>query len=307
VTKSINPFHLPDSLRTQPLCPWEHTSHHDFYVDVDNAKQAFDEFVQAMGDLALFLNHGRLVLVTGESGCGKTALVNRCVHWMVRELAARDLKAEVIDLTRSLLGRPALSVEDRVGAVCDELFGELRDRDALKRDAAKELEPDRNQPHRIYPRMPVALVDGRVLIILLPTPDELKNEVLRYGGLARGKMLFLAESALLDDHDVEDVLRAQRDWVPPITLSVGALRPGDVRRFVSDRLGRHSDQGSYPRMEEEAMDSLASLLRSVAQLQHILSRTYDARRASDLPYDEDCYVTEDEVRRQRMSWLGGVP
>jgi energy-coupling factor transporter ATP-binding protein EcfA2 len=249
------------------------------------------------------LKNGQLVLVTGESGCGKTALVNRCVHWVVQQTEGK-LKVEVIDLTGSLLGRPALSVDDRVGAVCDELFGELQDRNALKRGAVENLEPDRNLPHRIYPRMSRALVDNSVLIILLPTPDDLRNEVLRYGGLVRGKMLFLAESALLDHHDVDYIFRELRGLgISPITLSVGELRPGDVRKFISDRLRCHSDRGSYPRMTGEAMDSLEDLLRTVTQLQDILSGFYGARRASDLPYDEDCYVTEDEVRRYAESRL----
>ena len=171
--------------------------------------------------------------------------------------------------------------------------------------AFEALAPNNSQPHRIYPYLTRVLKDDRVAIILLPTPGDLRNEVIRYAGLARGRVLFLVESALLDEDDVTEILRAQRDGIPPIRLCVSSLRPGDVRKFASARLMHHSHRGSYPQMADGTLDSVEGMLRSVAQLQQTLFATYETRRDDGLAYDQDSWVTEDEIRRQFWHGLGG--
>lgn len=300
----INPFQLHGS-PTQLLCPWRYSSHRELYVDVDNSARAFQDFIQAMGDLSTLLTHGQLVLVTGETGCGKSALINRCVDWLIEELTARQLRGEVVDLTRTMNGMPQLPVADRLSAVCGLLLDQLNIDGLLTGGAFEALAPNNSQPDRIYPYLTRVLKDDWVLIVLLPTPADLRNEVIRYAGLARGRVLFLVESALLDEDDVSEILRAQRDWIPPIRLCVSPLRPGDVRKFAFARLGHHSDRGSYPRMSDGTLDSVESALRSIAQLQQTLFATYETRRRDGLPYDQDSWVTDDEIRRQFWQGLGG--
>lgn len=304
--RPLNPFHLPGLETIQLLCPWRHPGHHELYVDIDNTEQAFTEFVRYMGDLAVLRADGQLVLVTGDSGCGKSALINRCAGWTCAKLREMGCAGEVVDLTRTLNGMPQREIRDRLNITCSALFTELEVEEALKPDVVNQLKPDRDQPGQVFPHLRRALIDDRILIILLPNPGELENEVIRYAGLARGGILFLVESALLDERAVEEIRRAQRDGISPITLRVGELKTGDARRFVNHRLEIHSNNGIYPRLSGTAMDSVARL-RSIGQLQGTLSETYEIRRRSGLPYDEHSLVTYDEIQQQRRSWWRNGP
>jgi hypothetical protein len=302
----LNPFPLPGWQRTpmRPLCPWRDTQHRDYYVRVDDGDFQYDDFTQQMGDLSALLAEGRLVLVTGESGCGKTALVHRCADWVVREVERQggegglgpEARGLVLDLTGCLPDGPAQSIEHRAAHVCDELFGRLVDNGALRPQAVGQLSPDRDTPRRIYPRLAAALVEGLVLVVLLPTPGELAAEVVQYARAFAGpKVLFMAESDLLDPDEVADIVRQLEAWVPPLTLHVGALEEGDVRRFVEDRLKRHSTVGRYPRMSDEAIEFLTGMAKSIAQLQRTLHGTYESRRSRGLSCGEDDVVTVDDI------------
>lgn len=306
MNRPINPFCLPES-PTELLCPWLNSSHSELYVDVDGTAWAFEKFVDGMGDLATVRKYGQLVLVTGDSGCGKSALVNRCAHWARERLHALGHRGMIVDLTRVLNGLPRMPVEERMRVACDVLFAMLQREGALRHDALESLRPDRDNPRRFYLSVRDALVDDRTLLILLPSADDLADEVIRYAGMAQDRVLFLVESSLLGEEELDNIRHAQRNWIRPIMLCVGALEPGDVRTFIAERLRRHSDRGIYPRMTEETMDSVARLLQSVAQLQRALSGTYDRVLRSGRRYDDHSFVTADDVREEIRSWLGGGP
>lgn len=306
IRPALNPFPLPDWSRTpmRPLCPWKIPHHRSYYVPVDHTEFQYEDFIQQMGDLGALLAEGRLVLVTGESGCGKTALVHRCADWVVQEVERRreshelgpNARGLVLDLTGCLPDGPAQSIEDRAAYVCDELFGRLVDSEALRPQAVAQLSPDRDRPHRIYPRLGAALAEDLVLVVLLPTPGELAAEVVRYARAFAGpKVLFLTESDLLDPDEVADIVRQLEAWVPPVALHVGALEEGDARMFAQDRLKRHSKVGVYPRMSDEAIDFLSGWAKSVAQLQRTLHGTYESRRNRGLSCGEDDVVTVDDI------------
>jgi hypothetical protein len=302
----INPFCLPDS-PGKLLCPWMYPSHRELYVDLDNSKQAFEEFVHAMGSPTTLSDYGRLALVTGDSGCGKSALVHRCVDWVVEELKRNGLPSMPVDLTRVLHGRPQMEIEKRLSRACDSLFTRLLKQHVLKTEDAEYLRPDRDDPDRVYPLIPEALVDNRVLIVLLPSPGDLVNEVIRYAALVEPRMLFVVESALFEERNVYEIRNSPGALIQPITMSVGELQPGDAKAFIKDRLTRHSDRGIYPGMTEETMEAVARLLQSVAQLQRALSGTYGTLLHSGQRYDKNSFVTVDDVRQEIRRWLGGGP
>jgi energy-coupling factor transporter ATP-binding protein EcfA2 len=270
----INPFHLSGWPRMRPLCPWEEPQHRDYYVPVDRTETAFEEFVTEMADMVTLLRDGRLVLVTGETGCGKSALVNRCADWVVQQMAARKAGCEVLDLTAALNGLPEESIDKRMSTVCDQLFVELTRRQLMRADAVTALEAHREIPRRIYPNLPGATPKPTVLVILLPG-CELADEVIRYASLARGRILFFVESPFMQANDVRHIAESMERWGSPITLSVGQLEEGDVRRFASDRLKRHAEKGDYPKMTEDTMESLTGLLTSVSELQRVFHGVYE--------------------------------
>ncbi|WP_158851588.1 ATP-binding protein [Saccharothrix deserti] len=295
----VNPFPLPgwESTPMRPLRPWDRRAHRGYYVPVDGTESAFQEFQQEMGDLTGLLEYGRSVLVTGESGCGKTALVNRCADWVVGELAALGMRGVVLDLTGCLPTDRELSIDERIVEVCDQMFDLLVDHDALRPEAADRLKGDRDVPRRVFPRLGRALREDIALVVLLPSPNELVDEVIRYARMfSSAKVLFLAESAYLDPDDVADVVRQLETWVPPITLYLGPLDSGDAERFTEDRLSRHAEVGSYPRMSDDAMELVAKLCQTVAMLQRYLHGTYEHRLDSGLSYTEADLVSVEDIR-----------
>lgn len=295
----VNPFPLPgwESTPMRPLRPWHRPVHRDYYVPVDGMEDAFDRFRQDMGDLAVMLEYGRLALVTGESGCGKTALVNRCADWVVGELAGRDMRGVVVDLTGCLPTDQELSIDERTALVCDRMFDLLVDAGALRQESEDRLDAVRNVPGRVFPRLGRALREEVGLVVLLPSPNELVDEVIRYARtLNSAKVLFLAESAYLGTDEVADVVRQLETWVPPIALHVGPLDPGDAQRFAEDRLSRHAKAGTYPRMSDDAIELVAKHCQSVAMLQRFLHGTYEHKRETGLGYTEADLVTVEDIR-----------
>ncbi|HEV2783692.1 MAG TPA: hypothetical protein VGX25_30260 [Actinophytocola sp.] len=291
----INPFLPPDWAPMRPLCPWKQSYQRDYYVSVDDTDQAFKDFTQEMDDPTTLLHEGRLALVTGDSGCGKTALVHRCADDVARRLDGIGRTTEIIDLTDVLNGRRQQpTIDARMAIVCDRLFGALKSRGALRSDAVEELASDRDLPDRVYPYLPDALVDGIVLVVLLPMV-ELADEVMRYAAYATERMLFLVESSLLTKDEVSGVIRAQEAWGRLIGLHVGPLKRGDVARYVNDRLDRHSTDGDYPLMSEETMSRVEPRLQSVAQLQRALYGTYKERLRKAVRYDRSSSVTEQDI------------
>lgn len=281
----------------RPLRPFDRAAHRDYYVSVDGTERAFRDFQEEMGDLTGLLEDGRLVLVTGESGCGKTALVNRCADWVVRQLAAQGLRGVVLDVTGCLPTDQELSIDQRITEVCDQLFDLLVDHDVLRPDTREQLAGDRDVPRRIFPRLGRALRADTALIVLLPSPNELVDEVIRYARVLRSaKVLFLAESAFLGPDEVADLVRQLETWVPPVTLRVGPLDPGDAQRFAEDRLARHAETGCYPRMSDEAIELVARLCQSVAMLQRFLHGTYEQKLDSGLNYTEADLVSVEDIR-----------
>ncbi|MFD1151386.1 hypothetical protein [Saccharothrix hoggarensis] len=295
----VNPFPLPgwEGTPMRPLRPWDRQAHRSYYVPVDGTEAAFQEFCRQMDDLGGLLEYGRLALVTGESGCGKTALVNRCADWVVLELDRLGLRGVVLDLTGCLPTDKALSVDQRTVEVCDQLVDLLVDRDALRPDAVSRLEDAREVPRRVFPRLGRALREDVALVVLLPSPNELVDEVIRYARVfSSAKVLFLMESAYLGRDEVADVVRRLESWVPPITLSVGPLDPGDAQRFAEDRLARNADAGRFPRLSEDAIELVEKHCQSVAMLQRFLHGTYEHKLESGLGYTEADLVSVEDIR-----------
>jgi hypothetical protein len=288
----VNPFLVPgwEESPLRPLCPWRYQAHDELYVDVNHTLAAFQEYTRRMAAVENLREDGRLVLVTGESGCGKTALINRCAHWTRDRLAARGLRGEVVDLTRD---GSRQSVEERMSLVAERLLDELTHTGLIFPDVLRSL--DSVRPSRLYAALGSVLPDDVVLIVLLPPADEVVQEVVAYAGLARRKLLFFAESSYLDHAQVLRVRDSSP--VPPITLAVGPLNPGDVRRFIEDRLTRNEQRGHYPRISAETMDKAAGPLRSIAMLQRILSEVYEERGRQDSGYTDRDWVTYEDITR----------
>ncbi|PPK67615.1 hypothetical protein V5P93_005358 [Actinokineospora auranticolor] len=286
----VNPFLLPgwESSPLRPLCPWERPEDEGYYVPINHTAEAYEEFTAQMGALRWLDSGGRLTLVTGDSGCGKTSLVNRCVGWLLRALQERYQRGVVVDL--SLGPKTRQSVDERMAGVCALLFDRLLQEKVLDGERAAALRERLAQPERFYRYLAGELPDEVVLVVLLPATD-LVDEVVSYAHLAGRKTLFFTESSYLDERHAHLVRQGTAKVpIPPVALRVGSLRTGDVARFAADRLGRH-DRGHFPTMSATTVRSMAGPLRSIAMLQRVLSGVYEDRKNRGDRYSDTDEIT----------------
>jgi ribose 1,5-bisphosphokinase PhnN len=296
---ALNPFSLPELFGARvPLRPWQISSHEPYYVPVGNTQVAFDEFTRRMDTLTTLQREGQLVLVAGESGCGKTALINRCAWHVRKKLAAAETTGVVVNLQRALTGMHVAPGNERFAFVLHQLCAELDSEGALRQDADAIARKYEGQPEAIYRQLHNMLQPKHVAIVLLP-PSDLPDDVVRYGALSCRKVLFLTEF-VYGSHpkDVVDeiVAELERD-APPVTLRLGGLKSGDVPMYIKDRLKRHESEGKFPRMTNETMETLDLMLQSVAQMQSACHEVYEQRLVHGLEYDESSFVDLPEIAK----------
>ncbi|RLK61788.1 hypothetical protein CLV68_2329 [Actinokineospora cianjurensis] len=295
----FNPF-VPPQRRVGKamlsLRPIDDPAHDEHYVDVCGSARAYQRLTGSPDVVEDILTTGGYVLAFGESGCGKTALVNRCANWVRAALReALDAKVLVVDLRRHALALESSSVATRIGWACGRLVRALRDEDALVDPAAPEL--DSGDPDLILPELDALLDPSLALVVLLPDHLDLVREVLLYAsGMLSPRVLYLAESALLTDAQVRGIELALEDTRPPIVLRLRTLTRADVARFVDDRLRRHRAAGRYPGVADPALTELVST-KSVKTLQRTLVGTFEMLRGEAVNYSESYAVTLEDLNR----------
>ncbi|MEU5692893.1 hypothetical protein [Actinosynnema sp. NPDC020468] len=302
--KRVNPFAVPwfDS-PMQPLRPFDHESHEDFYVDVDGSFAEYARFHREMGDFDSMLRRGRVALVTGDTGCGKSALVNRCAGWVKQELGRRGHRVEVVDVTQAADPDDPIGIPERMSVVCDQLFDQVRDLGVLRPEVVDEFRGHRDLPHRVYPNLGGYLRADHALVVLLPEV-ALAREVVAYARYARGRVLFFLESTALGPDDVREVVRATESFTGLVDLRLGELREGDVHRFVRKRFAGH--EGGFPRLLEETLDWASGWVRSVAQLQRSMHSTYGYLMDQRTGYGDDDVVTKEDITAEVGRQAGGT-
>ncbi|OLR93823.1 hypothetical protein [Actinokineospora bangkokensis] len=272
MTEPVNPFAVPHHRQgaVLPLCPYRWPEHDDLYVDVCGSAAAFE---QALGEFDDFghLVEGGYVLVSGESGCGKSAMVNRLADRVRAGLGGLGLRTGVVDLT-AVLEDQEESIDQRMELVCGLLPGELRAA-GLLRQGAEALWTQNPNPRLVFPQLSTALEPGTAVVVLLPTPGDLILEVVRYARtLSSARVVFVTESAMLGDRllEIEERLEGFR---PAVVVQMRTLTEADVARYVADRLGRHAP-GSCPGITPGGLAALRSMCPSIKTLQKVAHGTY---------------------------------
>lgn len=307
----INPFTVVHyhARPMRPLSPFEFPEHRDYYVDIDHCKEEFAKFQRRFAGMPMPLEAALPVLVTGDTGCGKSALLRRCADWLRQRLAQGDcgLDCEIIDLTWKLEATEHLAIPRRAAEVSDELCTELEVRELVEEGRRDELARIRHQPDRVYGLLRTGLRPDRAVIILLPSVRDLPDEVVKYVMYPLDRVFFFMESAFLTEDDVELIVRRCERAITPILLRVGPLLKDDAMVFVKDRLSRHDGHGIFPRMSEADMHTLGQIPSlSVAQLQRDLHTAYQKRLEDGLRYDNDQMVTLADLG-QTFDWHGTDP
>ena len=305
----MNPYLIPglESTPYAPLCPHLNEDHHTFYVPVDDTEKEFFRFQDRMNSVGWLIERGRLVVVTGASGCGKTSLINRCAAWLRDELARAQLTGEIFTLTDSCT--PNQSIMLRMEQVVTELVDNLRDErrgvntrhiDLLESRIreTRELQDtsdrqDRQDRHaamvdRVYRYLlRDALPDDRVAIILLPPSSAMVAEIESYANFARHpRIVFFAETDRVDDLYQMWHTILTNDRTTPILLKVGLLNAGDSWTYARARQGSDPAGGSYPTVSEETMQRVTSAgVRSLRWLHALLHLAYEKLDSQDTRED----------------------
>lgn len=262
-----NPYAVAghERLPSSPLDPLSRPDDEDFYVDVGNSEEAFRQFQSAMDDVKVLRSRGQLIVVSGDSGCGKTSLMNRCAAWLGSRLRAAGVDPVVVDARRSVDGYESvlLSIEKRMHDVVDHLVSSLRARSVIP------VEPRFGDQDvaRTYRSIVDVIPDDRCLVVLLP-PSELAAEIEQYAALARYPgLVFFAETGYLKS-EVRRVPSAGE----LVVLEVGPLSVADGWRFIAARQDRVD---SVPRVSFETAQAMLSRgALSVAMLQRLMYGVY---------------------------------
>lgn len=266
VTGAVNPFEVPEMPpeSTDPLCPWRAPEQKKWYVDVDNTGQAFQEFrerFKALVDSRHLDAQGLLVVVTGESGCGKTSLLHRCAD-LVDELTNRVSVAGygagdfIIDLTRYVYAPDDESeVGNRVLAAAQEVLDRLDKRanvpvEALPPDGAPSI-----RYRTFYKQLARQAQDFEfTAIILLPEVSDFVRELKEYLFFAQhhARLVFFAESSATD---VEEFIDQERARSQIVGLRVHPVNEGDIRMFIKKRLAAHEPGRVAQISDDEALEA----------------------------------------------------
>lgn len=244
-----NPFTIPGRSESdgRPLCPWSHNQHEHLYAPVDHAESAFLEFQRVLtadGDLA---TAGRMLLVTGQEGCGKSALVHRAAWWAKAHIAAQaaaqpgapagTAPAHIVDLTTEYQPGEASAV--RVQRVMRLMLDEARQLNVLAQAELDGLDKREDDLTRALPYLSKALSrHGVTLLVLLP-PAEVPDDIRQYAASARPHLFFFAESSYLSEPEPGLSVNGK----PLVHLTVGLLEEADGWAFVDDRLRRAQTAG----------------------------------------------------------------
>lgn len=309
----MNPYLIPglEHTPTAPLSPHTNENHHMFYVAVDNTESEFRRFQDTMRSVGRLTEEGRLVVVTGKTGCGKTSLINRCAAWL-RDKLTNELEsaAVIFPLTRSakpdehITLRMEQVITDVIDHLSNEKHGVKTDDIDLLNLRIKEIKEitrirsvidreDRQKQHialvdRVYKYiMQDALPDDRIAIILLPPSSDLVSEIIHYADFAKyPRIVFFAETDYVDDVQRMWPRISTNDRMTPILLKVGPLNTGDGWTYAQARQGINSDDLSFPRVSEETMQRVTEgSAVPIRRLHWLLYMVYNDLVSQNTPKD----------------------
>lgn len=281
--------------------------HKDLYLAVDQTQQEYERFIGFAPTTATELDDaGRLVVVTGDRGYGKTSLIHRCVHHLKQSLTDASLK--IVNVTRF----PPFTAPSPDGQfVLDNYFDRLAHTVLTDLRRQDERYPDPGATPMpatsAYVNLSGKLRQHReVAAIILPAfQDQVTSPgqgddyalarahpVHHYMGFSVGRIMFFLES---------NNPEAVRSWhrhldgdgrAEALVLNLGPLNPRDGWTFAGGRLGR-APGATWPTVDKQMMENLLEMypgktLSGLRELCHDVWRQAIA--------DGDAEVTEKHIR-----------
>jgi hypothetical protein len=228
---------FPEDRYLEPLRPLRQSGDIDRYLDIDGAQEMFKQFTEAFERPEDWLASGHLIIVTGDSGYGKSSLIQRCAWWLhdhqqeacevvVLDWSDEDWPPESDERIKRVLGR----IQTRLSSYLDDeamtklashmsdfvdAFHYLGDALRMRRDAAGTLLP------------PIALV-------ILLAGYAMPAEVAKYYQLAcRGTFVF---AEVFDQDHIKEIEQKipgfRRSGADMQHLVTSVLKSGDAERLL---------------------------------------------------------------------------
>jgi energy-coupling factor transporter ATP-binding protein EcfA2 len=236
----MNPFRSPNSAHSgysSPLNPYSFVEHEQYYAPVDETQVAFETYNNFLNSVSNMPKR-HAVLFHGETGCGKTSLMNRCLkvitdtNW---KLDGDQLIPYIIDIrTENMV---AISAEQKVNAILDYIHDTLDEEHVsteLYETFGEQLGKDTNIVLRFLERQMKRY--KRLLVILFPDISTIEDirEYLNYFYRSNWILYFESEELSI----VQYCRRHHRTTSssPVKCLEVKPLRENDGILFVESRL-----------------------------------------------------------------------
>lgn len=290
----VNPFGIPEMVEQAtgdldldyvdevPLRPWRLRGHDRMRLAVDQTDDAFRDFLAQVDDVNDLASGGRLVVVDGIEGSGKTTLIHRCVDDLRTRLAG-VLGHTLVEPDGDWEIRPPVpgvfivDLSEYISSIAYDNKGQFRSLEEINRKifnrvvrevrnlvegpttALKSLADDTSGDLAdLYQELSELLRRGRQFVmVVLPFinlgPWQLHIDFLRaHLSFCGRRIVFFAETT---ESDVMKGLRplSQHERRRVAHLSVGPLKTDDWKMFVEERMARPDLPPKHVTMASEAL------------------------------------------------------
>lgn len=313
-----------------PLVPWKEPDHMHQWVDVDHSREALDHFRGSLSELGEVLDsnkgYGRVVIVSGPAGMGKTTLIHRCLYEVKRRLAV-DGAAVGNPLPVFV---PTAGLENdghRISVDPDgESFAPTRlINDRIRRELAKRLRThdfpesrvkaiiDEGDPFQAYGEMSDLLVHRNALLFAVIPHIRWNDAHLRAAFLrtclshAHPRIVLFVEVSQGAAETAKEVAAALSGSAAVTHLALSELNSEDIWRF--SRSARPGHGGPHALVEPDRSSLMAAhdewKPRDVRELRKVFHSAADALRCAPYPWpiDADALRPYWEQRRARRDAL----
>jgi RecA/RadA recombinase len=307
-----------------PLVPWREPDHVRQWVDVDHSREALDRFDRSWPELGELLDSnvgsGRVVIVSGPPGMGKTTLIHRCIY-EVKQRVAADAAAVGNPLPVFV---PTAGLENdgrRISVAPDgESFAPTRLINArIRRELAKRLRRhdfpesrvkaiiDEEDPYQAYGEMSDLLVQRNALLFAVIPHIRWNDAYLRAAFLrtclshAHPRIVLFVEVSQGTAETAKEVAAALSGSTAVTHLALSELNSEDIWRF--SRSARPGHGGPHVLVEPDRSSLMAAhdewKPRDVRELRKVFHSAADALRCAPYPWpiDADALRPHWEPRR----------
>ncbi|MFF5367245.1 ATP-binding protein [Streptomyces sp. NPDC013187] len=309
-----------------PLVPWKEPDHLHQWVNVDHSGEELKRFVAGWHDLHDLLDHvdsgdGRVVLVSGPPGMGKTSLIHRCIHEAQQRVA--EAAAGVSDL-RTVFVPTAGLVNDgrRISVGPDGSFAPIELINIrIRREIAKGLLrhdfPEarvrsivaEQDPFQAYEDMKDLLTQHNALLFaVIPhirwNDAELRTKFLQTClSAAPPRIVLFVEVSHGSAETGREVAAALSGSAAVTHLALRELDSEDIWRF--SRSARASDGGPNGLVEPDRSSLMAAHSEwrpsDVRELRAVFHSAADALRSAPHPWPLDADALRPHWERRRAS------